>query len=286
MQITLLAHAKINLSLDLTGRLPDGYHAIRTVMQSVDLADTLTIAVGGPGLRLVCGAPGVPTDERNTAVKAAALFYSAVGKDPEATITLTKKIPSQAGLGGGSADAAAVLTGLNALYGEPLPQAALQTLALQVGADVPFCRLGGTRLCLNKGEVTAALPDFSAYAVLAKPDAGISTAAAYKRFDGGAALAHPDDDALTFYFAQGDYKTGLRYARNVFEQLGDLPEGKTIRRLLEEAGAYYAAMSGSGSAFFGLFDTADAAGKAAGALADAGFFAAACRTVPTGVAVL
>ena len=284
MELTKTARAKLNLSLDLTGVLPNGYHAIYTVMQTVTLGDTVTVKTGGTaGITLACGAPDVPADERNTAYKAAALFFAAAGLAPDAQITVEKRIPNQAGLGGGSADAAVVLQILNELHGFPLNEDALLKLAVQIGADVPFTLLGGTRLCLNVGEVMAPLPDFTAHAVIVKPQQGVDTAAAYRRFDEGAGIVHPNNDALLYHFARGEGKTGLRYAGNVFEQLVSLPACDEIKNRLYETGAYYAAMTGSGSACFGLFDSEDAAKGAETALAGAYPFVCRCETAKTGV---
>ena len=279
MELTKLANAKLNLSLDLTCRLPNGYHFINTVMQSVTLCDTVTVAVNGPGIRLTCDADVGPA-EKNTAYLAAAAFYAALGKEPAADITVQKRIPSQAGLGGGSADAAAVLRILNELYGFPLREQTLLDIALKIGADVPFALTGGTRLCLNIGEITSPLPPVQAHVALAKPAKGVSTAAAYRKFDDGAPLSHPANDLILYHFAAGDHKAALESACNVFEQLTDIPEGKRIKAAMQSAGAYYTALSGSGSAYFGLFDTAEGALRAERLLAEIVPFTAVCETPP------
>ena len=247
------AYAKINLSLDITSVLPNGYHALNTVMQSVSLCDRVRLQTGTPGLSLRCDAPDVPTDDRNTAFVAAKLFYDAIKKAPETEIEIQKNIPSQAGLGGGSADAAAVLRLLNAAYGLPLSEETLAALALQVGADVPFCLSGGTALCLNVGEVLSPLPHVDADVVLLKPDTGVSTKDAYRKFDTGAPLSHPDNDAVLYYLKAGDAQTALRYAANVFETLAPHEAYPEMLALLRQSGAFYASVSGSGSAVFGLF---------------------------------
>ena len=277
------ANAKINLSLDLTGVLPNGYHAIHTVMQSVSLSDTVSVDTANPGITLRCDTPGVPTDEKNTAFRAAALFYGAIGKTPAARIEIEKRIPSQAGLGGGSSDAAAVLDILNELHGFVLDTRKLLEIALKIGADVPFALLGGTRWCQNTGEITAELPHVPAHVLIAKPAAGVSTALAFQKFDAGAPLNHPENDALLYYFAKGDPKAALQHANNVFEQLLDIPAGSEIKRALAEAGAYFTSLSGSGSAYYGLFDTADEAQKAKEKLLTLVPFAACCETVEKGV---
>ncbi len=283
MTVTKKANAKINLSLDLTSVLPNGYHAIRTVMQSVTLCDTVTVSTAAPGIALLCDAPDVPTDARNTAVLAAQYFYGAIGASPAITIEVKKRIPSQAGLGGGSADAAAVLSILNEMHGMPLDMQYLLSIALKIGADVPFALLGGTRYCLNIGELTTALPHVCAHVLIVKPEHGVSTAEAYRQFDRGASLRHPDNDQLLYYFAKQDPKAALAYANNVFEQLLSIPEGDAIKRAMTDNGAYYTSLSGSGSAYFGLFDTAEAAERAKEAVKSLVPFAVCCETAREGV---
>ena len=283
MTVTKKANAKINLSLDLTSVLPNGYHAIRTVMQSVTLCDTLTVSEAAPGILLQCDAPGVPTDARNTAFLAAKYYYEAIGAAPAIKIEIEKRIPSQAGLGGGSADAAAVLDILNELHGMPLNTQELLYIALKIGADVPFALLGGTRYCLNIGELTAALPHVCAHVLIAKPESGVSTAQAYRQFDRGAPLRHPDNDQLLYYFAKREPMAALMYANNVFEQLLTIPEGDAIKRAMTENGAYYTSLSGSGSAYFGLFDSAEAAERAKEAVKTLVPFAVCCETAREGI---
>ena len=283
MFLSKRANAKINLSLDLTGVLPNGYHAIHTVMQSVSLCDTVSVDTSRSGISLRCDAPGVPVNEKNTAFRAAALFYEALGAAPAAVIEIEKRIPSQAGLGGGSADAAAALDILNELHGFPLDTQKLLETALKIGADVPFALLGGTRWCQNIGEITAELPHVPAHVLIAKPEAGVSTALAFQKFDAGAPLRHPDNDTLLYYFAKGAHKEALRHANNVFEQLLEIPEGEEIKRAMAEAGAYFTSLSGSGSAYYGLFDTAEAAERAREKLLTVVPFVACCETVQKGV---
>lgn len=285
MEITVLANAKINFSLDITSVLPNGYHALDTVMQSVTLHDTVTVTTGEPGLTLACDAPGVPTDDRNTAMKAARLFYEAAGLPPAAAIKIEKRIPSEAGLGGGSADAAAALRALNQIYGCPLPESELLTLAARVGADVPFCLTGGTALCKNVGEVMAPLPAIRSYVVIAKPAAGVSTAAAYRRFDAGEALPHPENDKVLFYLARGEAQAAARYAGNVFRTLAPLPDYDALIGRLRRSGAYHAEVSGSGSAVFGLFEGEAEAELACGALREQVPFCVLCETADTGTEI-
>lgn len=264
MKITKKANAKINLMLDLTGVLPNGYHGIFTVMQSVTLCDEVTAEIGGTEkIILSCSDETIPCDEKNTAYKAAKYFLEAAGLTCGVDIRIEKKVPSQAGLGGGSADAAAVLAALMEAFPGKVGEKELYEIALKVGADVPFCLAGGTRLCQNVGEIMTVLPAFDAYVVIAKPDAGVSTKAAYGRFDAEKDIPHPDDASFLFYAASGEYKEAMKYAGNIFETLVPLREGAEIKDKLYADGAYYAAMSGSGSAYFGVFDREEDAVKAA-----------------------
>ena len=255
MKTVQKAFAKINLTLDITTVLPDRYHGIFTAMHTVSLFDDVTVeTTDGTGVRLRCSRKSIPCDERNTAYKAAALFEDAAGLREGIKIFIEKRIPSQAGLAGGSADAAATLRALDELFPGRLTEKELFDIALRVGADVPFCLAGGAKLCLNKGELMAALPSLFAWVVLAKPAENVSTKEAYERFDNADSLFHPDNDRFLFYAAAGEYKKALAYAANTFESLCEIPSGETIKSILYKNGAYYAAMSGSGSAFFGLFD--------------------------------
>lgn len=279
MEITKNAYAKINLSLDLTGVLPNGYHAINTVMQTADLCDRVTVKTGFGGINLKCSENKLPTDEKNTAYLAAEYFFEETGLTPDADIYIEKHIPSQAGLGGGSADAGAVLNILNKINGYPLKLQKLLEIALKIGADVPFMINGGTALCLNFGEILAPLAHFDAHLVIAKPERGVSTKEAYSKFDSGIALSHPDNDLVLYHFARGDGRNALKFSLNVFEQLVSIPEGEAIKNTMLSGGAYYASMSGSGSAFFGLFESSEAAKNVADKLKNKASFVYAGKTV-------
>lgn len=280
MEKTVHAYAKINLTLDLTARLPNGYHSLFTVMQTVSLHDTVRTSLREDGVIAVrCSDPSVPCDSRNTVYKAALSFFRKTGLTFGADIFIEKNIPHEAGLGGGSADAAAVLSALNGFFPGRLSEKELYASALETGADVPFCFAGGTRLCLNVGEVMTELPAFDSFIVIAKPDAGVSTKTAFARFDSASGLPHPDNNAFLYHAAKGEYREAFSYAGNLFETLVPLAEGEEIRQALIANGAYYAAMSGSGSAYFGLFSSEEASLAAAENLEKAGRFVCACRTV-------
>lgn len=259
MRITVQAYAKLNLLLEIVGRLPNGYHDLHMIMQSVDLHDTVTVE---PGARsLVCSDPAVPTDERNIAWKAAAAFEQATGKPcGQIRITIEKRIPSAAGLAGGSADGAAVLAALDRLHETNLSTQALCRIGATVGADVPFCLTGGTALALHIGDVLAPLPPFDGGVfVLAKPACGVSTAQAYAQFDQAKDVRRPDFRALLSAAAQGDWDGVLRGTSNTFEQLIEVADRVPIKAAMRRAGCTFSMMSGSGPTVFGVFrDRAEA----------------------------
>ncbi|MDR3344545.1 MAG: 4-(cytidine 5'-diphospho)-2-C-methyl-D-erythritol kinase, partial [Oscillospiraceae bacterium] len=177
--LTLKAPAKINLFLDILGQLHNGYHSLFMLMQTVSLCDTITIRLTENGVSLTCSNPDLPTDGRNIAHRAAELFFAETGIKSGAEIHIEKRIPFQAGLGGGSADAAAVLRGLCRLCGD-FGKERLPELALRLGSDVPYCLTGGTAIAMNRGEVLAPLrPLGQRHCVIIKPAQGVSTAEAY-----------------------------------------------------------------------------------------------------------
>ena len=181
----LRSYAKVNLTLDVLGTRPDGYHAIESVMQSISLHDTITVEVGGaPGIRVECDMPGIPTDERNLAHKAAAMFFEDLCTTPKVDIRIEKRIPPEAGLGGGSSNAAAALRGLSDLLGLSVSHEELCDLAAQVGSDVPFFLTGGAAFVRGRGEDVQPLPDIRPWwLVVVKPPFGVSTAWTYRRLD-------------------------------------------------------------------------------------------------------
>ncbi len=255
MEIRLKAFAKINITLDLTGVLPNKYHGIFTCMQSVGLYDTVALKTGTEGLTLRCSEKYIPCDDRNTAYKAARLFYEKAGMAPECEIYIKKVIPSGAGLAGGSADAAAVLKGLNRAYPGMLSHRDMLEIAFCVGADVPFCYAGGTKLCQNIGEIMSPLPPLFTNVLIVKPCERVSTKDAYARFDNACDITHPDNDSFLFYAARGEYTEAVRFAENMFEKLSDVKCGAEIKDTMYSFGAWFASMSGSGSAYYGLFES-------------------------------
>lgn len=253
--VTVNAPAKINLTLNIEGRREDGYHLLSSIFQSISLADRVTIKKAGEGIALSLSDPALPCDERNTAYKAARVFFEKTGITPHVKIHVEKNIPQQAGLGGGSSDAAGVLVGLNALYEARLSATQLCELGEKVGADVPFCIVGGTAMVTGIGEIIepiAPLPH--CYAVVAKPSVGVSTAAAYAAVD-SVCTVPADQEAMVRAIEDGDLKTVGALLSNAFEQALDLPEVQEILEAMRKNAPLGCMMSGSGSAVFALCDS-------------------------------
>lgn len=249
------AYAKINLTLDVLGKREDGYHDLKSVMQTISLRDDVEIDVGtGKPWCLKCNVPDIPTDERNLAWKAAQVYCETMGKDPEGLeIRITKRIPSQAGLGGGSADAAAVLRALNRHFGEPLSLWALAELGGRIGSDVPFCVVGGTMMCEGRGERLRKLPDMpGCVIVVCKPDFPVSTPELYKKLDESVIGQRPDQQQMESALLAGDLEKVARNLCNVFDPVvtREHLELNYIKSIFNAYGAIGQQMSGSGSAVY------------------------------------
>ncbi len=251
------ANAKINLSLDVIGKLPNGYHEVSMVMQEVDFGDIVDITPEPKGqISVSVTGCDLPDGEGNIAYRAAKLFYEKTAIEGGCTIALTKHIPVCAGLGGGSADGAAVLKGLNLMYGEPLDTPALMELGLRLGADVPFCIMGGTAHAGGVGQVlTPIKSSLSCYAAIIKPDIDISTPLAYKAID-ETVFPHPDTGGCIEAVAKGDLSLLSQCSGNAFEYVSRPvhKEIDLIKNHLISQGAAFAMMSGSGPSVFGLFE--------------------------------
>ena len=253
--VVVSAPAKINLCLDLTGVTPMGYHLIDTVMQSISLCDIVTLERGGSGFEITCTDKNIPVDESNLAHRAAVAFFTAAGISPfDLKIHIEKHIPSQAGLGGGSADAAAVLRGLDAMCKTDFGDKRLCGIGLNVGADVPFCLVGGCTRATGIGEILRPLSPLPfCKIVIIKPDEGVSTAMAYRRYDeykGKAAAI--DTDGMSEALKAGDLAQIGRRMHNVFEAV-ICGQTEPAKKLLYKHGAKGAVLSGSGSAVAGVF---------------------------------
>ncbi len=259
MSVTLRegAFAKINLTLDVLGKRPDGYHDIQSVMQTISIRDDVEVEVGtAKPWTLSCDKEDVPQDSSNLAWKAAEMFCRAAKRDPEGVaIRITKRIPTQAGLGGGSADAAAVLRALNRHYDYPISIYALAELGAEVGSDVPFCTLGGTVLCQGRGERLRKLPDLpETLFVVCKPDFPVSTPELYRRLDETAIARRPDHTAMEAAIVQGDVGAIAGQLCNVFEPVVTEKhlELNYIKSLMNSYGALGFAMSGSGPSVYAI----------------------------------
>lgn len=267
------AHAKINLLLNVLGRRPDGYHELCTIMHAIDLCDTVTLEPA----KEVSVVADVPLPARSAALRAAEAYRATAGTDG-ARISIRARIPSEAGLGSSSADAAAVLSGMQALYGA-LSEEELFALAARTGADVPFCLAGGCALCEGIGERLTPLPAVPLDLLIVKGARGVSTKALFE------ALALPlpagDAGAAVAALRAGDRRA---LAQRVFNALaapasGFAPEIPEFTARLRAHGALAACMTGSGSAVFGVFDSRAEAERAKAAFPDAAF-ARVCRTLP------
>ena len=251
------AYAKVNLTLDVLGKRDDGYHDLQSVMQTISLRDDIEIDIGtGKPWKLLCNKEGIPTDERNLAWKAAKVYCDAMNKDPDGLeIRITKRIPSQAGLGGGSADAAAVLRALNEHYGNPLSIMALAELGAQVGSDVPFCVVGGTAMVEGRGERLRMLPNMpDCVFVVCKPDFPISTPELFRKIDEKTIAKRPDNRAMESAILAGDLGRVAENLCNMFDPVvtEDHLELNYIKSIFNSYGSIGQQMTGSGSAVFCL----------------------------------
>ncbi len=267
---TETAAAKVNLLLRVGHRREDGYHELVSVMQSVGVCDTLTVtAHTGGGIQLTCDEPGLATDGTNLCYKAAVKFFSYTDIENDGVaIHLQKRLPMQAGLGGGSADGAAVLRALRRLYAPDLPDADLELMAEDLGSDVPFCVRGGTALARGRGEKLESLPALpTCWFVLVKPELAFSTAKMYGLIDQRRCFDESGAEAVIAALRAGDLKAVCAAMDNTFERV--LPPDSeifAIRQRLAGLGALGAMMTGSGSAVFGVFDKEETACVAAAAL--------------------
>ena len=269
-KVSVLAPAKLNLSLDVVGTLPGGYHALDMVMQAVSLYEQVTLRRSAD---LVVRLPGsrVPPGPKNTAYKAALAFFHYTGLLAGVDITIHKTVPVRAGMGGGSADAAAVLVGLNALYGARLSMTELCALGASVGADVPFALMGGTCRVQGLGDLIKALPPCpDCWFTVVMPGYGISTPAAFAAYDQIGSPTHPDCAAQEAAIRAGDLPGLCAAAGNALEVCAGGADTAALKQALLDQGAKAALMTGSGAAVFGIFEAEEPARRAAEALAAAG----------------
>ena len=269
MSLTVHAPAKINLTLDVTGRRADGYHTLESIFQTVSCYDTVTLTKTAAGVALETQGSVPCPIEKNTAYRAAEAFFAYTGIVGGVALTLTKRIPQQAGMGGGSADGAAVLAGLDRLYGTRLSRKTLMTLAATIGADVPFFLTGGTALVRGIGEKIDPLPPLPPVSVVvAQPPEGVDTAAAYRTLDSSPVRHRPDHPAALAALQENDPAALWKQVINVFEPALALPGVAAIRREMADFAPLASQMTGSGSAVFGLFDDPQTAQRCAAQLSD------------------
>jgi len=278
------AYGKINLTLDVLGRREDGYHLLDSVMQTVSIWDELDIRRSlQPGVRLQCDREDLPTDSTNTAVRAAESFLENQGLQNEGVaLFLRKRIPSRAGMGGGSADAAAVLRGLDKLFETHLLPKKLMELGAKVGADVPFCITGGTARCTGVGEnVEPAPPMPDCWLAICRPPAGVSTPQAYALLDQYPLSAARATPLMLEALAAADLRRIAGSIANQFDEAIRLAPVQTIKRTMLDAGALGSMMTGSGSCVYGIFETEELARAAVTPLKDMGqvFLAQPCPGV-------
>lgn len=279
--------AKINLGLEVLGVRQDGYHELRTIFQTIELQDDIVLRPTPSAIRVTCNHPGVPLDETNLAVRAATLLRQSAGVQQGVEIAITKRIPVAGGLGGGSSNAAAVLMGLDRMWKLGLGRSGLHNLACRLGADVPYFLLGGTALGLARGdEVYPLQTQVRAHIVLIDPERPVSTAAVFRRVDAGLTPRENSSTIFRFVSRHLEAATAFGILQNdleaaALEEAPDLAEkvGR-IRRVLGAEGAKLAALSGSGGAFFGLFNESQGARRARAKLAGEGFKAFYTKTVP------
>lgn len=283
--VAVSAPAKINLMLDITGKRSDGYHTLLTIMQSISLSDTVSLAPDSSGnIAVECNDSNIPLGMDNITCRAAELFYRHTSVSQTGlSIRIDKQIPSQAGLGGGSADAAAVLIGMNSLYETGLTSEELCRIGVQLGADVPFCIVGGTKICRGIGELMTDAPPLEKYFIaIGKGSQGISTKAAYAEIDSKGSF-FTEDDSDRYDGSIGSVKN---VGRNIFENAVCCPDVMSIKEIFYASGAEYSAMSGSGSAVFGLFRERSMAENACREISDRGLFSGIYLPVSDGASIL
>lgn len=268
MEITLRAYGKINLGLDVARRLPNGYHEVDMIMQSVGIWDDLTFAVTDDGAIEILPAVDGVANEDNIIYKACRLVKDTYGIERGVTVTLGKHIPVAAGMAGGSTDAAAALKAMNELFGLGLSQEQLMELGVKLGADVPYCIMGGTARAAGIGEILTPLaPMPECFILIAKPPVSVSTAAVYKGLKVDELAEHPDIDGMAAAIASGSLGGITSRMANVLETvtIPMHPEIESIKDVMRKGGAANALMSGSGPTVFGIFeDETEAEGAAAG----------------------
>lgn len=265
--LTIKAYAKINLALDVVGRLPNGYHQVKMVMQTVGIYDELTLQRADSGIVLTTDSGELPTDENNLIYKAVRLMQEKYGLQEGVRIHLQKRIPIAAGMAGGSTDAAAAMKGMCKLFRLEASERELMSEAVKIGADVPYCVMGGTALAEGIGErLTALRPVPELTLLVAKPGVSVSTQEVYRRLDAVELKRHPDIDGMVNAIGEGNLQGVVERLENVLEKvtIPACPVIETIKQRMLELGARSSLMSGSGPTVFGVFPDRESAERACG----------------------
>lgn len=255
--LELKAYAKVNLGLDVVRRLPNGYHEVKMVMQTVGIYDTVTLKKAKEGITVTTDNEEIPGDENNLVYKAAKLIAEACHLTEGVSIHLEKRIPIAAGMAGGSTDAAAVLKGMNELFALELSEEELKALGVKLGADIPYCIMGGTALAEGIGEKLTGLPDApDCFLLVAKPDINVSTKYVYENLHLDTLEKHPDIDGMVEAIGQGSLEGVMERMDNVLQRVTEnrYPVITELKQFMEENGARKALMSGSGPTVFGIFE--------------------------------
>ncbi len=259
------AYAKINLGLDVVRRLENGYHEVKMIMQTVNIYDRLVLTRISSGIRLTSDSGELPMDENNLIYKAACLMKEKYGIAEGVSVHLQKNIPIAAGMAGGSTDAAAAMLAIKELFGLEASKAELMELGVKIGADVPYCIMGGTALAEGIGEQLTSLPKApQCHLLVAKPDINVSTKYVYEHLDAAGVTRHPDIDGMVRAIRQGSLQGIIERLGNVLETVTvpAYPIISTIKNQMQLLGAQGSLMSGSGPTVFGIFTEQEKALKA------------------------
>ncbi|MGN1126139.1 MAG: 4-(cytidine 5'-diphospho)-2-C-methyl-D-erythritol kinase [Ruminococcus sp.] len=289
MKIKVNAPAKVNLAVDVMGRRPDGYHSVSLVLQAISIYDTVTITSNeSEEITISCNDKNVPCDKRNIAYKAAERFFHSTGiKNTGVNIDIEKVIPSQAGLGGGSSDGAAVIMGLNAMFNTHLKDKEMEEICSYIGADVPFFINGGTQLATGIGtdmEKLHSMPE--CYMVVCKPDINVSTKEAYDAIDAQSIKQFKYSDEVVKGLFMRSLNSVVTSMYNDFDVFLDIKEVNDIKKFMYDHKAKGACMSGSGSAVFGVFKTEKQAVLCANALKENYEKTFVCKPIKIGCSVI
>ena len=265
MKIKVRAYAKLNLFLDITGRLPSGRHSLNIATQSVDIYDDITVSVMSTDsydCRITCNNPNIPCDEKNIVWKAAKAFFEATGLAAEIAVDIEKHVPLMGGMGGSSVDGAGTLVALNELFGKKLDTEALCAVGDKIGADVPLCIKGGTLYSITSGDMITAECDTNCVFVCIYPDFTLSTTEAYAKYDENPTEINPHYADFVSSIVCGSLSEGAGFISNVFTEIYHDSRIEEMKNDLLESGAVISEMTGSGSVVFGVFESEETAADA------------------------